>query len=215
MNSTAVIRTPSVAPLNAFGADDLLTVGGKAANLGELLRAGLPVPEGFVVTTEAYAEAAESVGLPELIAAVEKSMVEGGPQESSPEEGASEEADPEAGSPGTSVGAGTEGRLGPADLRAAMVGAAVPEELRAHIVSAYERLGEDVPVAVRSSAPRRTCPERPSPDSRTPISTWSAPRPWWTRSAAAGPRCGPTGRWPTAGSGRWTSRRFASPSSYR
>src|SRR5262245_15681689 len=28
--------------------------GGKAANLGELLRAGLPVPPGFVVTTVAY-----------------------------------------------------------------------------------------------------------------------------------------------------------------
>ena len=29
-------------------------VGGKAANLGELIRAGLPVPAGFCVTTAAY-----------------------------------------------------------------------------------------------------------------------------------------------------------------
>ena len=40
-----------------FGAIDgtmLATVGGKAANLGELTRAGLPVPQGFCVTTGAY-----------------------------------------------------------------------------------------------------------------------------------------------------------------
>jgi len=37
------------------GSDDLAEVGGKAANLGELTRAGLPVPPGFVLTTAAYA----------------------------------------------------------------------------------------------------------------------------------------------------------------
>jgi phosphoenolpyruvate synthase/pyruvate phosphate dikinase len=30
------------------------SVGGKAANLGEMLQAGFPVPDGFVVTTQAY-----------------------------------------------------------------------------------------------------------------------------------------------------------------
>lgn len=34
--------------------NDILSVGGKAANLGEIIRAGLPVPHGFAVTTEAY-----------------------------------------------------------------------------------------------------------------------------------------------------------------
>jgi pyruvate,water dikinase len=43
-----------VAPLQAFGRDDRARAGGKGANLGELLRAGLPVPDGFVVTTDAY-----------------------------------------------------------------------------------------------------------------------------------------------------------------
>ncbi len=33
---------------------DLSTAGGKGANLGALLRAGLPVPGGFVITTEGY-----------------------------------------------------------------------------------------------------------------------------------------------------------------
>jgi len=31
---------------------DLLLVGGKGANLGEMTKAGFPVPEGFCVTTE-------------------------------------------------------------------------------------------------------------------------------------------------------------------
>jgi pyruvate,water dikinase len=46
---------PLVAPLSAFGRDDLARAGGKGANLGELIRAGLPVPDGFVITTDAYA----------------------------------------------------------------------------------------------------------------------------------------------------------------
>ncbi|MGI5282750.1 PEP/pyruvate-binding domain-containing protein [Nonomuraea polychroma] len=43
-----------VAPLSAFGRDDLAIAGGKGANLGELVRNGFPVPGGFVVTTHAY-----------------------------------------------------------------------------------------------------------------------------------------------------------------
>jgi pyruvate,water dikinase len=37
-----------------LGRGDLATAGGKGANLGELTRAGLPVPPGFVLTTAAY-----------------------------------------------------------------------------------------------------------------------------------------------------------------
>ncbi len=37
---------------------DLARAGGKAANLGELIAAGLPVPDGFCVTTDAYARVA-------------------------------------------------------------------------------------------------------------------------------------------------------------
>ena len=40
--------------LEQVGAGELALVGGKAANLGELVRAGFEVPRGFVVTTEAY-----------------------------------------------------------------------------------------------------------------------------------------------------------------
>lgn len=46
---------PLVAPLGSFGRHDLERAGGKGANLGELIRMGMPVPDGFVVTTDAYA----------------------------------------------------------------------------------------------------------------------------------------------------------------
>ena len=42
-----------VASLRDFGRDDLSSSGGKGAYLGELVRAGLPVPDGFVITTAA------------------------------------------------------------------------------------------------------------------------------------------------------------------
>src|SRR5512133_2768961 len=52
-----------VVPLSDLGRDDLAVAGGKGANLGELVRAGLPVPDGFVVTTAAYATVISSLKL--------------------------------------------------------------------------------------------------------------------------------------------------------
>ena len=37
-----------------LGRADSAVAGGKGANLGEMTHAGLPVPPGFVVTTDAY-----------------------------------------------------------------------------------------------------------------------------------------------------------------
>ena len=37
-----------------LGRNDVHTAGGKGANLGEMTKAGIPVPSGFVLTTEAY-----------------------------------------------------------------------------------------------------------------------------------------------------------------
>lgn len=45
---------PLVAPLTIFGHGSLAIAGGKAANLGELIRAGFDVPPGFVITTAVY-----------------------------------------------------------------------------------------------------------------------------------------------------------------
>ena len=43
---------------------DLDTVGGKGANLGELIHQGFPVPPGFVITADTYAEFVEAEYLP-------------------------------------------------------------------------------------------------------------------------------------------------------
>ena len=46
---------------------DVPIAGGKGANLGEMIRAGISVPPGFVVTAEAYKEFIEKTGLGEKI----------------------------------------------------------------------------------------------------------------------------------------------------
>jgi len=45
------------------GLGDVASVGGKGANLGELVGAGFPVPDGFVVTAHAYLDAMEAAGV--------------------------------------------------------------------------------------------------------------------------------------------------------
>jgi pyruvate,water dikinase len=40
--------------LEQVGKEDLLLVGGKGANLGEMVKLKLPVPEGFIITTKAF-----------------------------------------------------------------------------------------------------------------------------------------------------------------
>ncbi len=58
-------NSPFVLPLAA--ASLLPLVGGKAANLGELIRAGLPVPDGFCVTTAAYEQASQQADLEPIL----------------------------------------------------------------------------------------------------------------------------------------------------
>lgn len=52
----------AVRALETVSLRDETVVGGKAANLGELLSAGLPVPGGFVVTADAFLAAMEAAG---------------------------------------------------------------------------------------------------------------------------------------------------------
>jgi Pyruvate phosphate dikinase, AMP/ATP-binding domain len=54
--------------ISAVRRDDLELVGGKGANLGELMQAGFPVPDGFIVSTEAYATVVEEAALATVIA---------------------------------------------------------------------------------------------------------------------------------------------------
>jgi pyruvate, water dikinase len=56
-----------VVDLQDVSDSDLPLVGGKAGKLGELIREGLPVPPGFVVTTEAYSAFIEGTPLKKVI----------------------------------------------------------------------------------------------------------------------------------------------------
>ena len=110
-----------------LGRGDVDLAGGKGANLGELRRAGLPVPPGFVVTAAAYLEAMEAAGVREEIRAV---FVEACDHVDEPD----------------ALAAAAD------RLNALVRKAGVPERLRRDVEAAYARLGEGAAVAVRSSA---------------------------------------------------------------
>jgi pyruvate,water dikinase len=66
MNTSRSVTTHRwVVPIDAVGPDDAPTVGGKAANLGELMRSKFPVPPAFVINTAGYLDAMEASGLRE------------------------------------------------------------------------------------------------------------------------------------------------------
>lgn len=54
--------------------DDVVLVGGKNANLGEMIRAGIPVPPGFAVTAYAYKYFLDKTGLGEKIYSMLKEL---------------------------------------------------------------------------------------------------------------------------------------------
>src|SRR6266516_1070089 len=62
--------TAFVLPLSALDRDSLALAGGKGANLGEMARAGFPVPPGFCITTTAYERAAAGADLEEQLSAL-------------------------------------------------------------------------------------------------------------------------------------------------
>ena len=103
---------------------DIGRVGGKAANLGELMNKGFPVPGGFVVTTNAYALFAEHNDLKALIAK-ELESVDYGDMRSIEEHAT--------------------------HIRDAVLSSRFPANLAAEIKERYGGMG-DLPVAVRSSA---------------------------------------------------------------
>jgi len=104
---------------------DVPRVGGKGANLGELTRAGLPVPPGFVVTAQAYLEAMDLGG-------VRRSLID---------EVAAADTDSSA-----ALDAAAD------RIRSLVHSAGVPDELRRAVEDAYAALGDRPFVAVRSSA---------------------------------------------------------------
>ena len=150
------------ASIDRLGPADARSVGGKAANLGELSRAGFPVPPAFAIPAQAYLEAVDAAGIrAELV-----------------------ERNAAARSKNDAVLA-RESR----ELQDLVRGVALPDDLRAQICGAYADLGSDVPVAVRSSAPAGGSGSRPPPTSRRPGRTgtnagraWKSSRNWPRRT---------------------------------
>src|SRR6187455_1753483 len=111
-----------------LGRDDIDQAGGKGANLGELTCAGLPVPPGFVIVTDAYRAYVAEHQLAAKIAAL-----------------AAPTDDP----------AGYESA---SEQIQKLFAEGVSDTLRAEIAEGYAALGNDVPVAVRSSATAEDLP---------------------------------------------------------
>jgi phosphohistidine swiveling domain-containing protein len=123
-------QVPLVMALDDPGAV-LETVGGKGASLARLARAGFPVPPGFDVTTGAYLDFVERGGLREPMMAAMSAV---------------DVTDP------------VRFEVASEQISALFAGRAMPAATAAAIVSAYAALGDDVAVAVRSSATAEDLP---------------------------------------------------------
>ena len=118
------------------GKEALGLVGGKNASLGELIRADIPVPPGFSVTTEAYNEFLSGSEIKEKI---EEVLSRIDLQDVASLEEASK------------------------TIRELMAGAPFPKKIEEEICSNYQALAQvfdapDLPVAVRSSATAEDLP---------------------------------------------------------
>ncbi|HEY8346186.1 MAG TPA: PEP/pyruvate-binding domain-containing protein [Symbiobacteriaceae bacterium] len=120
-----------IRPLDRLTQADLALAGGKGANLGAMLRAGLPVPPGFVVLTTAYRLFVESAGIQNEI---QRLAAEAHLEDQESLDAAS------------------------ARIRTLFHQSPIPAEIAAAIAAAYEQLGSG-PVAVRSSATAEDLPE--------------------------------------------------------
>lgn len=119
-------------PFDAIGKDDHDRVGGKCASLGEMTRAGVAVPPGFAVTTEAYMAMLDHHGLKDEI---ERHLAGVAPDDLAQVDRAAQA------------------------IRIRIRSHHLPPEVEAAIRLAYNDMGDDMPVAVRSSATAEDLPD--------------------------------------------------------
>src|SRR5215203_1917925 len=119
--------------LNELNRSDLPLAGGKGANLGALINAGMPVPPGFCITTDAYRTFVAVNHLQPKILDVLHGI---------------ESDSPEALETASAV------------IQALFSAGSVPDGIAADVRSAYTTLDQpDTPVAVRSSATAEDLPD--------------------------------------------------------
>lgn len=111
--------------------NDIPTVGGKGANLGEMTNANIPVPPGFIVTADAYYDFLKRVNITDKINALLKPL------------------DPDNSKQLQKVSG---------DIKQLILSAAMSPDLARKIKEAYAKLGKGL-VAVRSSATAEDLPE--------------------------------------------------------
>lgn len=123
-----------ICSLQHLNKHDILTAGGKGANLGEMAAAGLPVPTGFVLTTEAYHAFVKEHGLQQQIIDLAANVSAEDPQSSAEASAA---------------------------IRALFLEVNLPKAVQADLFAAYIDLvtAEETAVAVRSSATAEDLPQ--------------------------------------------------------
>lgn len=112
--------------------DDVAKVGGKGANLGEMTQAGFPVPGGFVVTSAAYKHMIEVNNLEDKIKAILKDL---------------------------NVEDATALNRASHQVQQLIERSPFPKDIEKQVYEAYDKLGKDAWVAVRSSATAEDLPE--------------------------------------------------------
>ena len=113
------------ANFNELCHEDIPLAGGKGANLGEMVQAGLPVPPGFVICAPAYRLMLKKTTIINQINQILNKFPNREPSDLVKAE---------------------------EQIRPIIENAEIPPELAREIIANYHKLGTDVPVAVRSSA---------------------------------------------------------------
>ncbi|MFA7072751.1 MAG: phosphoenolpyruvate synthase, partial [Methanoculleus sp.] len=124
---------PNVLWLEEIKKEDIISVGGKGASLGEMTSLGLPVPKAFVVTAQAFRRFLVETGIEDtLFRKLERLDVD--------DNGALESVSRE--------------------VQDIVLSVEIPDQIREAIIDAYARMGENGEVvAVRSSATAEDLPE--------------------------------------------------------
>jgi pyruvate,water dikinase len=123
---------------NRLSKDDVPFVGGKVANLGEMIQAGIPVPPGFTVTAQAYEKFIVETGIAEKIYKILEETAENIDYAKQLEEASQK-------------------------VRQIIESSSMPKEIAKAIEKAYQKLNDQaeaatIPVAVRSSATAEDLP---------------------------------------------------------
>ncbi len=133
MCGASMKEMPNVLWLEEIKKEDIISVGGKGASLGEMTAIGLPVPKAFVVTAQAFRKFLVETGIEDaLFRRLERLDVD--------DNGALESV--------------------ARDVQDLVLSVEMPDHIREEVVDAYARMGADgTVVAVRSSATAEDLPD--------------------------------------------------------